>query len=61
MGLEVDLIDILDLSVEQLVKALNEKLLVECARLQSAVPPPSRALVAALTVEVRSSERETDP
>ena len=43
---------ILELSVEQLVRALNEKLLMEYTSLQSAIPPPSRALVATLTVEV---------
>ena len=52
---------ILELSVEQLVRTLNEKLLMEYTRVQAAVPPLSRALVATLTLEVRSSERETDP
>ena len=45
---------VLELSVEQLVKALNKKLFVECTRLQSAVPPMSRALVATLATEVQS-------
>jgi len=52
---------VLELSVEQLVTALNKKLLMECTRVQSAVPPPSRAFVATLTAEVRPNEREMDP
>ena len=47
---------ILELSVEQLIKALNKKLFTECARIQSTVPPASRALVATLAAEVRSNE-----
>jgi hypothetical protein len=44
----------LELSIEQLISALNKKLFVECARVQAAMPPMSRALVATLTAEVRS-------
>jgi len=43
----------LELSLEELIGALNEKLSTECARVQSAMPPMSRALVATLTAEVR--------
>jgi len=46
----------LELSVEQLIRALNKKLFMECAKAQSMMPPTSRALVATLTTEVRSSE-----
>ena len=46
----------LELSIEQLVSALNKKLFMECARVQSAMSPMSRVQVAALTVEVRSRE-----
>ena len=52
---------VLELSLEQLVRALNKKLLMECTRVQSAMPPPSRALVVTLTVEVRPNERDTYP
>ena len=44
----------LELSVEQLVDALNKKLFMECARVQAAMPPRSRALAATLATEVRS-------
>jgi hypothetical protein len=44
---------ILELSVEQLIDALNEKLFMECARVQAQVPPISRDSVAAVAVEVR--------
>ena len=43
-------------SIEQLISALNKKLLKECARVQSAMPPESRGLVATLASEVRSRE-----
>ena len=46
----------LELSVEQLIGALNKKLFVECAQVQSAMPPMSRTLVATLTAGVRSQE-----
>ena len=52
---------VLELSVEQLVRALNKKLLMECTRVQSAVPSPSPTSVATLTVEVRPNELETGP
>ena len=48
----------LELSVEQLISALNKKLFMECARVQSAMPTISRALVAKLTTEVRSNASE---
>ena len=39
--------------LKQFVNALDKKLSAECARLQSAIPPTCRALVATLTTEVR--------
>ena len=48
----------LELSVEQLIDTLNKKLSIECTRVQSAMPPTSRALVATLTAEVRAQELE---
>lgn len=44
----------LELSIEQLIDALNKRLFIECARLQTAMPPTSRAQITALTDEVRS-------
>jgi len=44
----------LELSVEQLISALNKKLFMEYARVQSAISPTSRAPVATLTAEVQS-------
>lgn len=44
----------LELSIEQLIGALNKRLFIECARLQAAMPPTSRVQIAALTDEVRS-------
>jgi len=52
---------VLDLSVEQLISALNKKLFMEYERVQSTVPPASRALAARLRAEVRSDELKTDP
>ena len=52
---------ILELSVEQLIRALNEKLFMECTRLQSTLSPASRVLVDVLTAEVQSNEFQTDP
>ena len=46
-----------ELSIEQLIGALNKKLSTECTRVQSALPPESRALVTTLAAEVRSSEQ----
>jgi len=51
---------VLELSVEQLIRALNKKLFMEYARVRSAVPPTSRALVATLAGEVRFSEVQTN-
>jgi len=44
----------LELSVEQLISALNKKLFMECTRVQAAILPMSRVPVAALTAEVQS-------
>ena len=44
----------LELSLDQLIGALDRKLFMECGRVQSAMPPKSRGLVATLTAEVRS-------
>ena len=44
----------LELSVEQLISALNKKLFMECTRVQVAMPPMSQALVATLNAEVQS-------
>ena len=57
MALDVDP----ELSVEQLVSALNKKLFMEFASVQSTVPPTSPTLVAALTAQVWSSELKTHP
>ena len=46
----------LELSIEQLIATLNKKLFAECTRVQSAMPPTSRALVATSTAEVRLQE-----
>ena len=43
----------LELSIEQLIGALNEKLFMECERVQAAMPPVSRALVAKLSAKVQ--------
>ena len=50
----------LELSVEQLISALNKKLFMECTRVQPGIPPMSRALVATLTTEVRSQDLRGD-
>ena len=50
---------VLELSVEQLIKALNEKLFIECKRVQLAMPPISRGLATKLASEVRSNEPQT--
>jgi len=44
----------LELSIEQLIGALDKKLFMECARVQSVINPISSTQVAALTAEVRS-------
>ena len=46
----------LELSLDQLIGALDRKLFMECGRVQSAMPPTTRALVATLTAEVRSQD-----
>ena len=46
----------LELSVEQLVSALNKKIFMECTRVQSRAAPVSRTLVEALMAEVRLGE-----
>ena len=48
----------LELSVEQLIGALNKKLFMECARVPPVTPQMSRAQVATLTAEVRLQELE---
>ena len=50
----------LELSVEDFIGVLNQKLFMECTKVKSTVPPTSRALVATLTAEVRSSELRKD-
>ena len=47
---------VLEFSIEQLISALNNKFSMECSRVQSTLPPVSRALVATLAAEVRFSE-----
>ena len=44
----------LELSIEQLITTLNEKLFMECAQIQSAMPPRFRAQAVTLATEVRS-------
>ena len=44
----------LELSVEQLISALNKRLLIEFTGVESKVPPLSRTSAAALTTEVQS-------
>ena len=51
---------VLKLSVEQLIRALNERLFVECKRVELSVPPVSHASVTKFTSEVRSNEPHTD-
>lgn len=51
----------LELSVEQLISTLNKKLFMECGRVQSEMPPMSRALAATLTVKGRFHELKGDP
>jgi ACT domain-containing protein len=45
---------VLELSVEQLIDALNKKLFMECTRVQAQVPPISRDSVARVAIEVRT-------
>jgi len=51
----------LELSVEQLISALNKKLSMEYARVQSAISPTSRVPVATLTAEVQSQDLKRHP
>ena len=51
----------LELSIEQLIGALNKKLFTECARVQSSMSPISHALVATLTSEVWCRELKGNP
>ena len=51
---------VLELSVEQLIKALNEKLFMECKRTQLAIPSISRGSAAQLTSEVRTIQQTAD-
>ena len=46
----------LELSLEQLISALDKKLFGECARIHSTLLPTPRTLVAAFTAEVRLQE-----
>ena len=46
----------LELSLEQLISALDKKLFGECARIRSTLLPTPRTLVAAFTAEVRLQE-----
>ena len=48
----------LELSIDQLINALEKKLFMECEGLQAAMKPMSRALVTNLTTKVRSREPE---
>ena len=50
----------LELSVEQLISALNKELFMEYTRAQSAISPTSRALVATLSAEVRPQESKVN-
>jgi len=49
---------VFELSIEQLIGVLNKKLSMECTRLQSSMPHVSRALVAELAAEVRTSDQK---
>jgi len=51
----------LELSVEQLISALNKKLFMECTRVQAAMPPVSRVPVAKLTAEVQFQDLKKNP
>ena len=52
--------DALELSLEQLISALDKKLR-ECTRMRSIMPPTSRTFVAAFTAEVRFRKRKGNP
>jgi hypothetical protein len=51
----------LELSLEQLIGLLENKLFMECTRLQSTLPPRSRAMVTTLAAEVRSQKMKRNP
>ena len=51
----------LELSIEQLIGVLDKKLTMECAQVQSAMPPMSRVQVATLAAGVRTQEPERNP
>ena len=48
----------LELSLDQLIDALEKKLFMEYEEVQAAMPPMSRDMVANLTTKVRSQEPE---
>ena len=50
----------LELSVEQLISALDNKLFMEYARVQAEMPPMSQAPVAKLTAEVQFQDLKKD-
>jgi len=50
----------LELSVEQLISALNKKLFMEYTQVQAGIPPIPRARVATFTAEVRSQDLKRD-
>ena len=50
----------LELSIEQLISALNKKLFMEYAQVQSEISPTSRVPVATLTAEVQSQDLKRD-
>jgi hypothetical protein len=50
----------LDLSILELVRALNEKLGLECAKAREICPPPAQASVTSLEAEVSRSISAND-
>jgi len=50
----------LELSVEQLISALDKKLFMEYARVQAALPLMSRALMATLSAEVQFQDLKSN-
>ena len=51
----------LELSVEQLIRALNKKLFMEWKRVQLSAPRASCTLATKFTSEVRSNEPQMNP
>ena len=51
----------LELSLEQLISALDKKLFGECARIRSTIPLAPRTMAAAFTAQVRFRERKGNP